>query len=513
MTCAENAFTNAVDVDDVYRAPAASEARAFEVTNFDLSAGSVRFSFDELLAAIPAAAAISFEQSPTPGVLQKRLIEHTADGVSRGRSVGAAPARAAGIAGASVRELRARAHSGAARGGLRHACDGRHARNRRPLRPQRRRRSVVDPARARCFFRRTSPTTPRPSWRRRVEHFFLGRRYRDPFGGVRVVTHDGFDLLVLETRDPLGNVVTAGERRDRHAALVRPRLSCPAARLITDANGNRSAVIFDALGIVVGSAVMGKRGEQRLAGRRARRLRSATSPTRVAAHLSDPLTDPHAIRPRHVAIMYDLFAYLADAGASRNPLRPSSTHWRARRTTRIWHPASTPASSTLLVPGRVRARDSEEDAGRTGYRSFPMGRMTAARWVAHWLDDLQQQGRVGPPRSNRSSPRREAFESNVRVGVSPICLRRPRARRRHGAPESHVGESALQRVDGGELGRNDTALVADPRTDADVGGFFGRLARRRVPRRRGTPNARRGLRTRKSSALPRRPQCMPERRR
>ena len=45
----------------------------------------------------------------------------------------------------------------------------------------------------------------------------MPRRYRDPFhtqalSTESVVTFDGHDLLVQETRDPLGNRVTAGER-------------------------------------------------------------------------------------------------------------------------------------------------------------------------------------------------------------------------------------------------------------------------------------------------------------
>ena len=48
-------------------------------------------------------------------------------------------------------------------------------------------------------------------------HFFLPHRYRDPFHTDAVstesfVTYDGYDLLISETRDALGNRVTVGER-------------------------------------------------------------------------------------------------------------------------------------------------------------------------------------------------------------------------------------------------------------------------------------------------------------
>src|SRR5437867_12571065 len=49
-------------------------------------------------------------------------------------------------------------------------------------------------------------------------HFFLLHRYRDPFhtnavSTENIVTYDDYDLLMLETRDPLGNRVTVGERK------------------------------------------------------------------------------------------------------------------------------------------------------------------------------------------------------------------------------------------------------------------------------------------------------------
>jgi len=89
-------------------------------------------------------------------------------------------------------------------------------------------------------------------------HFFLPRCYRDPFGNDSTVTYDGptdinlprHDLLVSETRDALDNIVsTINDYR-----VLQPKL-------ITDPNQNRSAAAFDALGLVVATAVMGKRTE------------------------------------------------------------------------------------------------------------------------------------------------------------------------------------------------------------------------------------------------------------
>lgn len=79
-------------------------------------------------------------------------------------------------------------------------------------------------------------------------HFFLPRRYRDPFGQNAFVDFDANDLLMVETRDALGNRVTVNANDYR---VLQPRL-------VSDPNRNQTEVAFDTLGMVVGTAVMGK---------------------------------------------------------------------------------------------------------------------------------------------------------------------------------------------------------------------------------------------------------------
>ncbi|TXH68383.1 MAG: toxin [Lysobacteraceae bacterium] len=79
-------------------------------------------------------------------------------------------------------------------------------------------------------------------------HFFVQRRYRDAFGQDTNVDFDAHDLLMHETRDALGNRV--------RVESIDYRVQQP--RMIADANGNRSAVAYDLLGMVTATAVMGK---------------------------------------------------------------------------------------------------------------------------------------------------------------------------------------------------------------------------------------------------------------
>ena len=82
-----------------------------------------------------------------------------------------------------------------------------------------------------------------------VVHFFLQRRFRDPFQHDTVVEYAN-DLLPARTTDALGSVVEA---------LHDFRVLQPAQ--LTDPNGNRSFVVFDAFGLPVASAVRGKLSE------------------------------------------------------------------------------------------------------------------------------------------------------------------------------------------------------------------------------------------------------------
>jgi hypothetical protein len=80
------------------------------------------------------------------------------------------------------------------------------------------------------------------------QHFYLPRRYRDPFGQNAFVDFDTHDLLMIETRDALGNRMTVDANDYR---VLQPRL-------VSDPNRNRTEVAFDTLGMVVGTAMMGK---------------------------------------------------------------------------------------------------------------------------------------------------------------------------------------------------------------------------------------------------------------
>ncbi|MGH8491098.1 MAG: RHS repeat domain-containing protein [Gammaproteobacteria bacterium] len=107
----------------------------------------------------------------------------------------------------------------------------------------------------RMFFSPGSADAPAQELAHARQHFFLPHRYRDPFhtdqlSTETVVIFDDHKLLLVERRDALGNTVRA---QNDYRVL--------APSLMTDPNGNRSEVTFDALGMVVTTAVKGKLGQ------------------------------------------------------------------------------------------------------------------------------------------------------------------------------------------------------------------------------------------------------------
>lgn len=92
-----------------------------------------------------------------------------------------------------------------------------------------------------------------PSGRQAFEpdKFYLPTRMKDPFGGVSTMTYDRYSLLVIESRDALPDPQTNITRIRNDYRVMQPQE-------ITDPNENRSQVAFDALGMVVGTTVMGK---------------------------------------------------------------------------------------------------------------------------------------------------------------------------------------------------------------------------------------------------------------
>ena len=312
------------------------------------------------------------------------------------------------------------------------------------------------------------------------QHFFLPHRFQDPFGNNTFVSYDTHVLLLLETEDALINKVTAGERdaQGTITSKIDYRVLQPA--LVTDPNGNRSEVKFDALGMVVGTAVMGKPGENKgdlLDGFEAN-LDEAT----LLAHLQDPLADPWTILGKATTrLVYDLFAYQR---TENSPLpRPAVVYTLAREThhfdllpgqqTKVQHCFSYSDGFGREIQKKIQAEPRRLDP------DDPNSPLIGAQWVGSGWTVFNNKGkpvRQYEPFFSQLPDNRHQFEFANKVGVSPILCYDPVERVVATLHPNHTYEKVVfdpWRQETWDV--NDTVLVSNPKDDPDVGDFFRRL--------------------------------------
>lgn len=278
ITYSENDVTNAIDDiatwPDDYHAPLPAEARSYEIAGIKPTQGALRFSFDEFTGAnlqrCASLTGIPYEQTVDSNQQQKRLIEcvrtlYRADKLDTLLGKGLLEPHA--IAGEAYKltftpglleQVYVRNDTdllagkpedillggGASHGGYVDLDNNRHwwiPSGRAYLSP-----GSGDDAKIELAYAQ--------------QHFFLPCRYRDSFhtdtwNTESRVSFDAYDLFPVQTIDAVGNTVSA-----EHDYRVLQ------AHTLTDPNGNRTQAAFDALGLVVATAVMGKKAPAQVEG-------------------------------------------------------------------------------------------------------------------------------------------------------------------------------------------------------------------------------------------------------
>jgi RHS repeat-associated protein len=304
-------------------------------------------------------------------------------------------------------------------------------------------------------------------------HFFLPHRFRDPFGQATTVTYDGYDLMIQETRDALGNRVTAGER-DAAGNLTKPGLDYRVLQpgLVMDANRNRAAVAFDVLGMVVGTAVMGKPEEH--LGDSLDGFAADLPPSVIVEHLRHPFAHSHELLHRATTrLVYDLFAYQRTQ-ADAQPQGPV-VYTLAREThdsdlklgerTKIQFSFSYSDGFAREVQKKIQAEPGPLEDG---------GPEVSPRWVGSGWTIFNNKGK--PVRQFEPFfTATHHFELARKVGVSPILCYDPAGRVIVTLHPNHTWEKVVfdpWRQESWDV--NDTVLL-DPREDPEAGGFVVRL--------------------------------------
>lgn len=495
-TWTENTVTNAL-VDpalhpDVHRTPLPATADTYELAGLKLPEDKTRFNADDIRNAFASAGSIPYEQEAAYAVLQKRLIERLR---TYYRSNTLAPL---GLGIVESLALPLESYKLALTAPL---VDAVYKRG-RPIRTE-----VLLPdapailegirpdeggykdldnndnwwiASGQVRYIANDAQSAAQEFMHARAHFFLPGSFKDPFGSVTIVGYDAHDLAVITTRDAMGNTVTA--RNDYR--VLQPDL-------VTDPNGNRSQVAFDALGLVAGTAVMGKDAPALREGDLLDGLVPDLTDAEVASHLQNPLTDPWSLLKRATSrLVYDLFAYQR----TKRTATPEGVF--VSTIVRETHDADLKAGEQTKVQvsfgysdgfgrevqkkiraekGKVPQRDGTGAIviGADG-RPLMAANDTDPRWAGSGWTIFNNKGK--PVRQYEPFfTDRHTFEFGVKVGVSPVLFYDPADRvvctlRPDNAWEKVVFDPWKQTT----YDANDTLLM-DAKTDADVGAFFTRL--------------------------------------
>ena len=267
-----------------------------------------------------------------------------------------------------------------------------------------------------------------------------------PSGNTAFTGYDPYHLLSTQTTDALGNRTTA----DHDYRLLQPFR-------VTDPNGNRAEVAFDTLGLVAGTAVMGKATETKgdsLAGF----VPNLTSQQRQA-FLADPLGNAAPLLGQATTrIVYDLERYLR----TQQPVFAATL---ARET----------HASDPLPPGGLKVQVSlsySDGFGREIQKKIQAepgpvvegGPIVSPRWVGSGWTIFNNKGK--PVKQYEPFfDDTHAFRFDQQVGVSATLFYDPVERVVATLHPNHTWEKVVfdpWRQETWDV--NDTVLIADPKT-------------------------------------------------
>ena len=296
-----------------------------------------------------------------------------------------------------------------------------------------------------------------------MSHFFLPRRYRDPFGHDTIVDYDGpadltltrYDLLVTtHARPTWQNIVRAA---NNYRVLQPWRM--------TDPNGNHSEAAFDTLGLVVATAIIGKNGEGDLL----EGFKTDLPQAELEAFFTAPRPpNPALLGKATTRILYDVDRW-------RREGKPAFAATLARET-HVSDPLP-PQGLKIQISfsysdgfGREIQKKIQAEPGSV----VEGGPVVNPRWVGSGWTIFNNKGKPVRQYEPFFSATHD-FEFGKQVGVSPVLFYDPAERVVATLHPNHTYEKVVfdpwQQT---SFDVNDTVKF-DPKTDDDVRGFFTRL--------------------------------------
>lgn len=329
-------------------------------------------------------------------------------------------------------------------------------------------------------------TTPSQEVAAAALEFYLPTRMVAAWGETALVQYDDYGLLPVQTQDAAGNLATAGEHNSDGVVTSMSndyRVLQPAS--IMDANRNRNAVAFDALGMVVATAVMGKPGDPE--GDSLSGLDPDPSEAETLSFMADPLGASGAwLAGATTRLVHDLSAYQRTANA--DPREPASIC----TLTRELHGAAPgriqcavayvdgsgreTQQKTLAEPGPVPLRDFLGDVLLDAEGQLQMSAVdVSSRWVTGSTKVLNNKGAPVlqyEPFFSES----HAFEPETRPGAGSVMFYDPVGRRVATLHPNRTYEKVVfstwwrKTYDPNDTSAPQGAQSGNPGTDADIRG-------------------------------------------
>jgi RHS repeat-associated protein len=304
------------------------------------------------------------------------------------------------------------------------------------------------------FYTADETATPAQELAEAQAHFYLPRRATDPFDATRTIDYDAYDLLPETTKDAVGNE-TRAENDYRMLKAVRT----------TDPNGNRSEFAFDALGFVVGTALMGKGTEtvgDSLAG-----FTADLDDITARAHIASPLTSPEDVLGDATSrLIYDLHAFF-DTKDNPEPQAPLVYTLSRETHASDLMPDDPPPYQHVFSYSDGFAHEVQRKALAP---PDPTPRWIGSAWTI--FDNKGNSLRTYEPFFSSM----HHFEFAATVGVATTLLYDPSGRlvaTLH--PDGSWSKDVFDPWSKESWDSVDTSAIADPRADADVGDHMKRV--------------------------------------
>lgn len=447
VTLTENAYTDDVVQADAYRVRRLCESRTYAVTGTGFSEDKSA-TIPSVLGKFNDAAPLDYQLAPD-GSLQKRLIEHTRtqfrkDDLTAPLDFGKLSSKALVYESyllAFTPALVSTVYSTRVTDALLRD-DGKYI-------------HLAGDANwwipsGKVFYSDNAAHNPAQELDAATKHFFLPRRFRDPFENDTTITYDPHDLLVALTRDARGN-----ETHAEHDYRVMQ------ARAVLDPNGNRTEVLFDRQGLVTATAIMGKANET---GDSLANLNPDLTDQALADFMTDPRGQAAALLGTATSrAVYDLHRFKEQGLPVYSALLAREKH--------VNDGGAAIHLNFSYSDGFGREIQTKIPAEAGDVQGVP----TEPRWVGSGWTIFNNKGKP----IKRFEPFFDTthdFKLKLQ-GVSSTLFYDPLERVVATLHPNHTVEKIVFTPwEQASWDENDTVLIADPRTDEHVGAFFKRLA-------------------------------------